>query len=74
MNAALLAAIAEYDAIRLAYYDGHADDAEIFQARARVWKLERRLAKRQRLSRAERSAKVARLLRYCLTHRPSNVA
>jgi hypothetical protein len=72
MNAALLAAYAELDALRLASLEDLATDHEIHQARRRVWKLENRLAARKHAAaeRPTRAALVGKLYAYCLSRRP----
>ena len=75
MNAALLAAYAELDALRLAavevYDDGRPSpdlDDEIYEARRKVWRLENRMAaRRPKLTRAQ---KVRKLYAYCVARRP----
>jgi hypothetical protein len=70
MNAALLAAYAELDALRLASLEDLATDHEIHQARRRVWKLENRLAARKHIEQPTRAALVGKLYAYCLDRRP----
>lgn len=74
MTAALLAATAELDALRLAAAEGDATDAEIYAAYRKVWHLERaevlarqRAPRRRKRSRAEH---VRALYAYCLSRRP----
>jgi hypothetical protein len=76
MNTALLAAIAELDAIRLAALEDESRDRdhEIYAARRRVWKLESRLAARRRRVRPARAEQVSKLYAYCLSRRPHLLA
>lgn len=73
MNAALLAAVAELDALRLAAADPEIRenlDDEIYEARRRVWRLERKLAESRRRKPKTRAQRVRELYAYCLARRP----